>query len=97
EKAKIMVNHFHDQVIAKGKVGGKARAMVVTSSIERAIEYYYAINKCLAERKSQFKAIVAFSGEKEYGGKKLTEAIINGFPSNQIEKEFKTIQNSCCS
>lgn len=89
EKAKIMVNHFHDQVIAKGKIGGKARAMVVTSSIERAIEYYYAINKCLAERKSQFKAIVAFSGEKEYGGKKLTEAIINGFPSNQIEKEFK--------
>ncbi|WP_302653321.1 type I restriction endonuclease subunit R [uncultured Clostridium sp.] len=89
EKAKIMVNHFHDQVIAKGKIGGKARAMVVTSSIERAIEYYYAINKCLAERKSQFKAIVAFSGEKEYDGKKLTEAIINGFPSNQIEKEFK--------
>lgn len=89
EKAKIMVNHFHDQVIAKGKIGGKARAMVVTSSIERAIEYYYAINKCLAERKSQFKAIVAFSGEKEYGGTKLTEAIINGFPSNQIEKEFK--------
>lgn len=89
QKAEIMVNHFHDQVIAKCKIGGKARAMVVTSSIERAIEYYYAINKCLENRKSQFKAIVAFSGEKEYGGKKLTEALINGFPSNQIEKEFK--------
>lgn len=44
QKAEIMVNHFHDQVISKGKIGGKARAMVVTSSIERCIEYYYAIN-----------------------------------------------------
>ena len=69
QKADIMVTHFHEQVIAKGKIGGKARAMVVTSSIERAIEYYYAITKCLEKRKSQYKAIVAFSGEKEYKGK----------------------------
>lgn len=89
QKADIMVTHFHQQVIAKGKIGGKARAMVVTSSIERAIEYYYAITKCLEKRKSQYKAIVAFSGEKEYKGKKLTEAAINGFPSKKIESEFK--------
>ncbi|MEI0738556.1 DEAD/DEAH box helicase family protein [Paenibacillus sp. JTLBN-2024] len=69
QKAEIMVNHFHDQVISKGKIGGKARAMVVTSSIERCIEYYYAINKCLADRRSPYKAIIAFSSEKEYGGK----------------------------
>ncbi|MDD3393484.1 MAG: type I restriction endonuclease [Anaerotignum sp.] len=89
KKAEIMVNHFHEQVIAQGKLGGKARAMVVTSSIERAIEYYYAITKSLENRKSQYKAIIAFSGDKEYGGKTLNEAKINGFPSNQIEKEFK--------
>lgn len=90
KKAEIMVDHFHEQVIAQGKLGGKARAMVVTSSIERAIEYYYAITKSLENRKSQYKGIIAFSGDKEYGGKMLNEAIINGFPSNQIEKEFKT-------
>ncbi|CAI3444334.1 type I restriction endonuclease subunit R [Enterococcus cecorum] len=89
QKAEIMVNHFHDQVISKGKIGGKARAMVVTSSIERCIEYYYAINKCLADRRSPYKAIIAFSGEKEYGGKTLTSAAINGFPDNTIEKVFR--------
>lgn len=88
-KADIMVTHFHDQVIAKGKIGGRARCMVVTGSILRAIEYYYAITRCLQARKSPYKPIIAFSGEKEYGGKILSEADINGFPSNQIEKTFR--------
>lgn len=84
-----MIDHFHDQVISKGKVGGKARAMVVTSSIERDIEYYYSITEYLKNRKSPYKAIIAFSGEYEFGGEKLTESIINGFPSNEIEKKLK--------
>ena len=58
--------------------------MVVTSGIERAIQYYHAIRDYLAERKSPYLAIVAFSGEHEYGGVKVTEASLNGFPSNQI-------------
>jgi type I restriction enzyme R subunit len=89
-KADIMVEHFHDQVIAKSKIGGKARAMVVTAGIERAIDYYYAVCRCLEARKSPYKAIIAFSGDKEYGGKSLNESSINGFPSNAIEKTFKS-------
>jgi type I restriction enzyme R subunit len=89
-KADIMVEHFHGQVIAKGKSGGKARAMVVTSSIIRAIEYYHAINRCLEARKSPYKAIIAFSGDKEFGGATVNESSINGFPSNAIEKTFRT-------
>ena len=89
EKAAIMVEHFHSEVIAKGKIGGKARAMVVASSIKRAVEYYKAFNQLLAERKSPFKAIIAFSGTAEYLGKVVTEADINGFPSSTIEKEFQ--------
>ena len=85
QKAAIMVEHFHTQVIDKGKVGGQARAMVVTSSIMRAIEFYYEIKRLLEERKSPYKAIVAFSGTKEYGGKEVSEADINGFPSKDIE------------
>ena len=38
-KAEIMVDRFHDQVLAQGKIGGEARAMVVTNGIERAIQY----------------------------------------------------------
>lgn len=89
-KAEIMVDHFHDHVIAKQKVGGKARAMVVCSSIDRAIQYFRAISAYLVDRKSPYRAIVAFSGEKEFEiedtgqTKKETEASMNGFPSSKI-------------
>ncbi len=83
-KAEIMVDHFSEQVIALGKIGGQARAMVVTTGIERAIQYYHAISDYLSESKSPYSAIVAFSGEHEYGGAKVTEASLNGFASNLI-------------
>ena len=91
KKAAMMVEHFHEQVIAKGKIGGQARAMVVTSSIPRCIKYYYAINKCLAERHSPYKTIIAFSGENICQGQEqpLTSAGMNGFPDVKIPKEFK--------
>ncbi len=83
-KAEIMVDHFHEQVLALNKIGGEARAMVVTSGVERAIQYYHAIREYLVERKSPYRAIVAFSGEHEYGGVQVTEASLNGFPSGAI-------------
>ena len=88
-KAEIMVDHFHEQVIALNKIGGEARAMVVTSGIERAIQYFHAIRDYLKERKSPYQAIVAFSGEHEYGGHKVTEASLNGFPSSKIADEIQ--------
>ncbi|GAA1224397.1 type I restriction endonuclease subunit R [Microbacterium maritypicum] len=90
QKAAIMVDHFLAQVVAKRKVGGQARAMVVTSSIARCIEYFHAIRDALAARKSPYKVIVAFSGEHEYKGMKVTEASLNGFPSNAIAEQVKT-------
>jgi type I restriction enzyme R subunit len=83
-KAEIMVDHFHEQVLALNKIGGEARAMVVTGGVERAIQYYHAIRDYLRERKSPYRAIVAFSGEHEYGGVQVTEASLNGFPSGAI-------------
>jgi type I restriction enzyme, R subunit len=83
-KAEIMVDHFHEQVISLNKIGGQARAMVVTSGIERALQYFHAIRGYLGERRSPYKAIVAFSGEHDYGGAKVTEASLNGFSSNDI-------------
>lgn len=84
EKAEIMVDHFHAQVVGHRKIGGHARAMVITNGIVRAIQYFHAFKDYLKERKSPYEPIVAFSGEHEYGGKKVTEATLNGFPSSQI-------------
>ncbi len=88
QKAAIIVDHFHTMVIDKGKIGGQARAMVVTSSILRAIDFYFEIRRLLEERQSPYKAVVAFSGSKEYGGREVTEADINGFPSKDIERNM---------
>lgn len=87
EKAQMMVDHFHNKVYRL--IGGQARAMVVTSGIERAIQYYHAFNDCLKERTSRYKAIVAFSGEHDYKGQKVTESSLNDFPSKNIAKKFK--------
>jgi len=92
-KAEIMLDHFHEQVLAFNKIGGQARAMVMTSGIERAIQYFHAFRDYLGERKSPCQAIVAFSGEHEYGGEcgntKVTEASLNGFPSNAIADQIQ--------
>lgn len=87
QKAKVIVEHFHDVVCRK--IGGLGRAMVVAKDIQRAIEYYFAIEEEMQKRNSPFKPMIAFSGEKEYQGKVLTESSINGFPSSEIESRFK--------
>jgi type I restriction enzyme, R subunit len=83
-KAEIMIDHFHEQVIAQNKLGGKARAMVVCNGVERAIQYFYAFQAYLIERKSPYKAIVAFSEEHTYNEVKVTESSLNGFASVDI-------------
>ena len=88
-KSEIMVDHFHTQVLSHGKIGGRARAMVVTNGIKRAIQYFHAIRDYLKERKSRYQAIVAFSGQHEYGGAKVSESTLNGFPSNKIAERFQ--------
>jgi len=88
ERAEIIVDHFHEQVLDRNKIGGEARAMVITDGIKRAIEYFHAIQAYLVERKSPYRAIVAFSGEHEYGGHKVSESYLNGFASNLIPGRF---------
>ncbi|MGA2623831.1 MAG: type I restriction endonuclease subunit R [Bacteroidota bacterium] len=83
-KAEIMVDHYLEKVVGMNKINGQARAMVVTGSIERALQYFHAFRDYLTELKSPYQAIVAFSGEHEYGGKKLTEPSLNKFPSKEI-------------
>lgn len=89
-KAEIMIDHFHEQVIAAGKIAGEARAMVICNGIERAIQYFHAFKAYLLERKSPYQAIVAFSGEHEYGGAKVSEASLNGFGSGDIASQIQS-------
>ena len=83
-KAEIMVDHFHEQVLGLNKIGGQARAMLVTGSVRRAIQYFGAFRQYLRKRKSPCQAIVAFSGEHEFRWAKFTETSLNKFPSNEI-------------
>lgn len=85
-KSRIIVEHFCTKVFKK--IGGKARAMVVTSSIERAIDFYKCISRLLEEQGGKFKAIVAFT-DKEIDGHVVTEASLNGFPSAAIEDKIE--------
>lgn len=87
EKSRIIVDHFLGSTAHK--INGKAKAMVVTPSITRAIYYYYAIRALLRQINSDYDALVAFSGEKEHQGHTLTEASLNGFPDNQTVEKFK--------
>jgi type I restriction enzyme R subunit len=88
-KAEIMVDHFHDQVLGLKKIGGQARAMVVTGSVERAIQYFFAITEYLTERKSPYRAIVAFSGSPEFKGQVVSEASLNDFPTREIADKIQ--------
>ncbi|HUH36295.1 MAG TPA: DEAD/DEAH box helicase family protein [Moheibacter sp.] len=87
-KAEIMLDHFTTAVVNKKKLNGKAKAMVVTQSIESAIRYYQALNQLLTKRGNPFKIVIAFSGEKEIGGIKYTEAQMNGFSESETKDKF---------
>jgi type I restriction enzyme, R subunit len=90
QKAEIMIDHFVTHVMGANKLGGRARAMVVCSSIERAMQYKTAFDAYLQEIKCPYRAMVAFSGEHEYlGQRNVSEATMNGFPSSRIEDTFQ--------
>ncbi|KAF3982698.1 MAG: type I restriction endonuclease subunit R [Methylococcales symbiont of Hymedesmia sp. n. MRB-2018] len=85
KKSKLMIDHFMENVVQKRKIGGKAKAMMVTSSRKKAVQYKHAFDKYLTSINNPYKAIVAFSGEIE--GE--TESSLNHFPSGNIPEEFE--------
>lgn len=91
EKSRIMIDHFNNNV--KHLIKNKAKAMVVTKSIEAAMKYKDSFDKYLQEINSPYKAIVAFSGKKPHyrTGEEMNEADMNAFPdgNNDIPVQFK--------
>lgn len=87
EKATIMIEHFFQNIYKK--IGGKAKAMIVTSSRENAVKYYRFFKKYLQENYPEYQALVAFSGDKEINGRSYSEAGLNGFSEAMLKEEFK--------
>ena len=87
EKGEVMVNHFLAKTV--NKINGKAKAMIITQSILRAIEYYHIVSELLKNSNTGYEALVAFSGEKEYKGKLVTETSLNGFSDKETPEKFK--------
>ena len=85
KKAVLVVDHFMENIIRKKRMGGFAKAMLVTSSRTNAVKYKKAFDDYLHKINSPYKAIVAFSGEIDG----QTEASLNGFSSASIPKEFE--------
>src|SRR5207302_7458280 len=50
---------------------------------------FYAIRAYLLERKSPHQPIVAFSGEHDYGGARVSEVSLNGFSSGDIAAKIQ--------
>ncbi|PWV49574.1 type I restriction endonuclease subunit R [Chitinophaga sp. S165] len=81
-KAEIMLDHFITKVVTPKKLKAKAKAMVVTQSIESAIRYYFALQQLLEQKGNPFSIAVAFSGKKTISGIEYTEENINHFPKD---------------
>jgi len=62
QKTEVIVEHF--RAVTRHKIGGKAKAMVVTSSRLHAVRYKLAFDAYIAKKGyTDMKALVAFSGE----------------------------------
>ncbi len=90
QKAEIVVEHFRAHT--RSRIGGRAKAMVVTRSRLHAVRYHQAITAYL-ERKGyrDLKALVAFSGTVQDPGSpsvEYREAMLNGFGERELPERF---------
>jgi len=90
QKTEVMIEHFRNSTMKK--IGGEAKAMVVTSSRKHAVRYKLAFDKYIKEKGYRdLKTLVAFSGKvkDEFSTDELTESKMNdGLKDSQLPKEF---------
>jgi type I restriction enzyme R subunit len=86
-KAHIIVDHFTRKTAQK--IGGQAKAMVVTHSRAHAVLYKQAIDDVLREQNLTFGALVAFSGTVTINEQKYTEENMNPPGTGDIAETFK--------
>lgn len=86
-KSHIMLNHFMEKTVHK--IGGRAKAMLVTSSRAHAVLYKIAFDKIIKDQGYDIQTLVAFSGTVEIELEKYTEESLNGPKVKDIAEEFK--------
>lgn len=89
QKTEVMVEHFR-QIVSK-KIGGKAKAMVVSSSRLHAVRYKEEFDKYIKEKGyTDVKTIVAFSGKVIYDNapEGVTEVELNSFSEKELPRKF---------
>lgn len=92
QKVEIIVEHFRNHT--QHKIGGKAKAMVVTSSRVHAVRYKNAIDEYIDEEEYNLSALVAFSGTVEDDGIEYTERGMNdGIKKSELPEKFDTSEH----
>ena len=87
QKVEIIIEHFRNCIMRE--LGGKAKAMVITSSREAAVRYRNQFERYINENNyNDIKALVAFSGKVTVDGKEYSESGMNNIPENALKKEF---------
>ncbi len=86
QKAEVIVEHFRTKVAHR--VGGRAKAMVVTASRLHAVRYKQALDHYCRDHGYGIGVLVAFSGTVHDGAADWTEANMNGIPESQTASEF---------
>jgi len=93
QKVEIIVEHFY--AVTRHKIGGRAKAMVVTESRESAIRYKIAFDEYIKEKGYEgIKSLVAFSGKlalPDSPDKLYTEVSMNnGIQEKELTEKFDT-------
>ncbi|WP_181778852.1 type I restriction endonuclease subunit R [Pseudonocardia pini] len=86
QKAKLIIEDFEDN--HAGRLGGRAKAMVVTRGRQDALDLYQAILAHLADTGKKLGVLVAYSGSLTEQGVERTEAQLNGFSERQLPDRF---------
>ncbi|AIF42150.1 type I restriction endonuclease subunit R [Virgibacillus sp. SK37] len=89
QKTEIIVEHYRQ--VTRHKIGGRAKAMVVTSSRLHAVRYKQAFDKYIKARGyHDLKTLVAFSGTVDDKGVSYTEVEMNQFGEKELPEKFHT-------
>jgi type I restriction enzyme R subunit len=89
QKTEIMVEHFRN--VTRHKIGGQAKAMVVTSSRLHALRYKHAFDEYIKRKGyTDVETLVAFSGTVIDHDESYTESEINGFGEGELPDKFDT-------
>jgi type I restriction enzyme R subunit len=89
QKTEVMIEHFRR--VTRHKIGGRAKAMVVTSSRLHALRYKQAFDAYIREKGyNDIQTLVAFSGTVIDDGQEYTEPQLNGFGEKELPEKFDT-------